>query len=129
LVELSQRLHLPNQAIIEQEYQKRLFSHGLTIRPDIVIHDPYDPTRHASRAIGNIVVIELKLKANATQAAADFASLSTMLTVLQYPLGVFININSSETHASLVPPVAKGRIVTYAVSPGDGQAKVVEERT
>jgi hypothetical protein len=129
LVELSKRIHLPDQAILEQEYQKRLLTHGLTIRPDIVIHEPYNPGRHSSRASGNIAVIELKCNANAAQAAADFASISAMLKVLEYPLGIFININSTETHAALVPEEAKGRVVAYAVSPGEGTASVVEART
>ncbi len=129
LIELSKHFQLPDQAIIEQEYQKRLHVHGLTIRPDIVIHEPYNPTRHASRASGNIAVIELKLNANADEAAADFASIADMLRVLHYPLGIFVNINSRETYAELVPEDAKGLIVAYAVSLVEGKANVVETRT
>lgn len=129
MVELSKRIHLPEQAILEQEYQKRLSSHGLTNRPDIVIHVPYDRTQHSSRASGNIAVIELKLNASASEATADFASLATMLKVLHYPLGIFVNIGSSETYGTLVPEGAKGRIVTYAVSFEKGKVTVVETRT
>jgi hypothetical protein len=128
LVELSNRINLPNQTIIEQEYQKRLHTHGLNIRPDIVVHEPYDPYRHADRTDGNIAVIELKLNASADQAAEDFANLAKMLTVLQYTLGVFININSSHTHALLIPQAIRDRVVAYAVSPGDVSAIVLEER-
>lgn len=129
LVELSKRICLPDGAIVEQEYQKQLKKHGLKIRPDMVIHEPYDSDRHSSRANGNIAVIELKLRAKSGQAIADFESLASMLKVLQYPLGVFININSSETHATLVPAEAKGHIVAYAVSPGNGRSHVIEART
>lgn len=129
MVELSKRIHLPDQAILEQEYQKRLSFHGLTIRPDIVIHEPYDRTRHSSRTSGNIAVIELKLNASASEASADFASLAAMLNVLHYPLGIFVNIGSAETYGKLVPEGAKGRLVTYAVSFAEGKASVVETRT
>jgi hypothetical protein len=70
LVELAKRVHLPAQAIIEQEYQKRLYVHGLKIRPDMVIHEPYQQSRHVRRATSNIAVIELKHNASAEQAAA-----------------------------------------------------------
>jgi hypothetical protein len=128
LIELSKRINLPDQTILEQEYQKRLLTHGLNIRPDIVVHEPYDPDRHADRTDGNIAVIELKLNASADQAAEDFANLAKMLTVLQYKLGVFININSSHTHAQLIPRAIRDRVVAYAVSPGDVSAIVLEER-
>jgi hypothetical protein len=75
LVELAKRVHLPAHAIIDQEYQKRLSLHGLTTRPDIVIHEPYQQNRHVSRTTGNIAVIELKRNASAEQAVADFANL------------------------------------------------------
>ena len=44
---------LPADTIIEQEYQKRLKTHGLNIRPDIIIHDPFDaePIDHDRTAI------------------------------------------------------------------------------
>jgi hypothetical protein len=52
LVELWKRIptYLPSDSvIIEQEHQKTLDRHGLTIRPDIIIHEPFDPARHTSR--------------------------------------------------------------------------------
>jgi hypothetical protein len=39
-----------NGAILREEYQKRLGEHGLTIRPDIILHEPFNPARHQSRA-------------------------------------------------------------------------------
>lgn len=85
-------LQLPDQAILEQEYQKRQREHGLTIRPDIIIHEPYDPKRHAARTEGNYAVLELKLNATPGEALEDFHSLATMIKVLHYPLGIFVNI-------------------------------------
>ena len=31
---------LPGDAIVEQEYQKRLAAHGINVRPDLIIHIP-----------------------------------------------------------------------------------------
>jgi len=126
LVELAKRVHLPDQAIIEQEYQKRLYFHGLTIRPDIVIHEPYDKSCHSSRTSGNIAVVELKLNANASKAVADFANLAKMVNVLHYPIGIFVNIGSTETHAALVPEDAKSHIISFAVSFTDGKTSITE---
>lgn len=41
---------LANEAIIEQEYQKRLAEHGITFRPDIIIHVPTAPGAFSIRA-------------------------------------------------------------------------------
>lgn len=112
--------------IVEQEYQKSHAKHGLTIRPDIIIHEPFQPARHASRTEGNIAVIELKLSASKVQAQDDFNSLAEMINVLQYPLGIFINIASDMTHSELVPLSMKDRIVCFAVWLDNGRVKVVE---
>lgn len=47
-------------AIVEQEYQKRMREHGFRIRPDIIIHIPFEQSELNSRKEGNFVVIELK---------------------------------------------------------------------
>ncbi len=120
---------LPAGSIIEQEHQKTLVAHGLTIRPDIVIHQPYDPARHPDRTFGNVAVIELKRGATAGMAIGDFESLGQMLNVLGYPVGIFINIGSRRTHADLVPVELRGRVVCYAVWLQGGKPQVVEQRT
>lgn len=129
LAQLSRRLKLEYPAILEQEYQKRLQHHGLAIRPDLVIHEPFDPKRHADRRQGNLAVIELKLNATEDQACEDFGSLAAMLRVLEYPLGVFVNVGSTHTHAHAVPAEAKGRVVCFAVSLSEGKPSVIEEQT
>lgn len=128
LVELHKRIpdHVLSDAIIEQEYQKSLTHHNLKIRPDIIIHEPYDPSRHANRCAGNIVVIELKLKASQADAAEDFKNLAAIINVLDYPHGIFVNIASDATHYQLVPPEAKGRVICFAVSLDKGHVQVVE---
>jgi len=132
LVELSKRIPAclpPDGTVIEQEHQKTLANHGLNIRPDIIIHQPFDPAFHTNRRHGNFAVFELKRRASGTEAAEDFANLAAMLDLLQYPLGIFINIGSQRTHASLVPAHARGRIVIYATSLVAGHVRLVEERT
>ncbi|MGT0249496.1 hypothetical protein [Burkholderia pyrrocinia] len=93
---------LPAQAIIEQEYQKLLRSHGLTIRPAIT-HKPFDSSPHRSPDEGNPAVMALKRAATAKSAAADIESLVQMIEILGYPLAVFINNASVDTHADAVP--------------------------
>lgn len=127
LAQLSRRLRLLAPEIVEQEYQKRLQEHGLTIRPDIIIHEPFDPARHAARSRGNRAVIELKLNATPDEAADDFANLAAMICGLRYPLGVFVNIGSTATYASRVPKRVRTRVVTFAVSLREGKVHLVEK--
>jgi len=128
LVQLSRRLHLIGQDIVEQEYQKRLRDHGLTVRPDIIIHEPFDPSYHGARTSGNRAVVELKVNATAAEAAEDFESLAAMIQVLRYPVGVFVNIASSVTHANLVPKAVRRHVVAFAVALQEGKPHVVEAR-
>lgn len=123
--------HVPTElfapdTVIEQEYQKRLSLHGLSIRPDIIIHEPFNTKRHADRSEGNIAVVELKLKATEKEAVADFNNLIAMTEILNYPLAVFINIASSATHSDHIPIEAEGRIVAFAVSLNDGCTTIVQ---
>jgi hypothetical protein len=107
---------LPEEALIEQEYQKRLENHGLSIRPDIIIHEPFDPARHRDRTEGNIAVVELKLRASRREAVEDFDSLARIMEALSYPVAVFINIGSTATHADAIPESARGRIICFGTS-------------
>jgi hypothetical protein len=74
-------------------------------------------------------VFELKRKASAKEATEDFANLATMLDILEYPLGVFVNIGSRQTHANLVPTQGRGRIVIFATMLVAGHVQVTEQRT
>jgi hypothetical protein len=117
LIELSKRIpkYFPDgMAVIEQEHQKTLELHGLRIRPDIVIHQPFDQVIHETRRHGNFAVIELKLRAGPKKAAEDFKNLYSMLTLLDYPVGIFINIGHSCPQAIHVPDGARGRIIAFA---------------
>jgi len=83
--------------IIEQEYQKTLPEHGITIRPDIIVHIPFERGLVESRDQGNFVVIQLKLKAKESDALDDFRKIDLMFDKLEYPMGTFLNIDSSNT--------------------------------
>jgi hypothetical protein len=126
LVLLHQRAALPDQAIIEQEYQKVARGHGLTCRPDIIMHEPFNPERHRNRAEGNYAVIELKRRASAKRAMKDFISLSDMIRVLRYPLGIFINIGTGKSHADLVPEGLGDRIACFATTLRGGAVHIIE---
>lgn len=110
-----QDMALPEGAILREEYQKRLAEHGLRIRPDIILHEPFDPGRHRGRDDGNHAVMELKRCATSGAAADAFTNLGAMIDVLNYPLGVFINIDSPKTWAESVPEIHRGRIACLAV--------------
>lgn len=127
LVELSQRIPdfiPPNHAILEQEHQKRLEVHGLDIRPDIIIHKPFDPALHDSRKDGNFAVIELKRRAGPKKAIEDFGSLCSMLEILEYPIGIFINIDHTKTQAEHVPAAFRSQIFAFCTKLVDGVAQV-----
>jgi hypothetical protein len=101
VVELSKRLNRdaiwPDNPIIEAEYQKRARDHGITIRPDLIIHVPFDREVYGRRQQGNYVVIQLKRKASLNAALKDFTDLDWMFRELRYELGVFVNVDSDET--------------------------------
>src|ERR1700678_511295 len=71
-------LSFADKPIIEQEYQKTFPAHGLTIRPDILLHVPFERGETQNRWEGNFVALELKLRASAKDADDDFSSLSLL---------------------------------------------------
>ncbi len=90
-------LGLPGDAVVEQEYQKRLREHGINVRPDLIIHVQTPPG--GNRRENNFVVFELNRKAGPAEVQEDFNNLDTILAALDYPLGVFINVASGRTQA------------------------------
>lgn len=131
LHELNARLGygvLPNDPIIQQEYQKRFRDHGIKIRPDIIVHIPFERGRAEGRDEGNFAAIELKRRATAKRAEHAFASLALMKRILRYPLTVFINLDSKETHAMLCPRHIADQTVCFAVWLQEGEPVVKAER-
>lgn len=113
---------LPGDAVVEQEYQKRLRDHGITVRPDIIVHVP--TLVGGDRRLDNFAVFELKLAARAASAMEDFDSLDCVLAALNYPLGVFINIAATETHAAQYKGRFPDRLHCFAVQLIDGLAHI-----
>ena len=118
-----------DNAIIEQEYQKRIRPHGIRVRPGIIIHVPFNSDEHNTRGEGNFVVFELKLNARENAALTDLENLSQMCSLLNYPLGVFININASSTHLDKYDGENKDKLVGYSVNLNNDQVSFVKEQT
>jgi hypothetical protein len=131
LVQLGKRLkgvEFPGDPIVEQEYQKTMPAHGINIRPDIVIHVPFDRGLALGRDEGNFVAIELKVHATENEARGDLANLALMHEILQYPLTVFINIGSKQTHSTCCPKIISNQTICFAVHLKDGEPVVRSER-
>jgi hypothetical protein len=127
--ELLARLHaalpalgLPGDAIIEQEYQKTLPLHNINIRPDIIVHVP--TPEGGNRAVGNFAVFELNFQAGPKEAQEDFDNLDTVIGALNYPLGVFVNIDSIRTQSASYQGAHRDRIHFFAVRLIDGSVQV-----
>lgn len=82
--------------LVEQEYQKRAKVHGIRLRPDIIVHVPFERGVSPTRSHDNHLVIMLKLKANKKRADEDFAKLTTICSKLGYSVGAFVNISTSD---------------------------------
>jgi hypothetical protein len=118
ITELRQRLRqaaFPGDPVIEQEYQKTLPNHGIAIRPDLIIHIPFERKVTGRRSQGNFVAIEMKLRATPTDAVEDFESLVAMKEKLGYPITIFLNLDSAETYADRCPKSIAPQTVCFAV--------------
>ena len=120
LAELSRRMAsikriFPSEPNVEQEYQKTMDKHGITIRPDIIIHIPYEREVSENRGSNNFIVIQIKLNASEKRAKEDFRKLNFMFEKLNYPLGIFLNINSNRTFYDSYSGDYKGRLHCFAV--------------
>ncbi len=117
IAELRNRLNdmeIDDGALVQQEYQKRMKDHGFNIRPDIIIHIPFEDAGFATRDEGNFVVFELKRHATEAAALGDYEKLSSMCEILNYPLGVFINIDASETYFDSFEGDMKQRLKSFS---------------
>ena len=131
LVQLQQRLRnaaFPGDPIIEQEYQKTIPNHGIAIRPDLIIHIPFERGDTKRREQGNFVAIELKLAATAAEADEDFESLTLIKEKLGYPLTIFLNLDAAETYAERCSQRIASQTVCFAVQLKDHVPVVVVKR-
>lgn len=109
--------------LVEEEYQKRARVHGIRLRPDIIIHIPFDRGVSPTRQHDNHLVILLKLAATQERADKDFTKLSTICSALHYPIGAFVNIDSANLWLPHFTAKADGSFALYefAVTLKDGQ--------
>lgn len=114
-------------AIIEPEYQKTLTAHGITNRPDIIIHVPFETGINDNRASDNYVVIQLKLKASESKAEKDFGDLDLMFEKLNYQTGIFLNIDSLKTFVNCYKGKYKEQLNCFAVKLVEGQVIINEQ--
>lgn len=89
---LDQTELMANGAILEMEYQKSR-RHDTCQRPDIIFHIPAESG--ASVTENNFAVWALKRRATPAEALKDFSKLDEMFDTLHYPLGFFVNIDST----------------------------------
>lgn len=130
LAELKKRLNsasFPGDPIVEQEYQKRFREHGITIRPDLIVHVPFDRGTTGTRAEGNFVAIELKRRATRDEALGDFQSLEAMCGKLGYPLTIFINIDAPDTYAEICPAAIARQTVCFSVQLTEGNLTIMKQ--
>jgi hypothetical protein len=118
---------LPKGLHLRMEPQKSESMHGLRLRPDIILHEPFDVAIHEDRNQGNDVVFELKRRASKREALRDFESLYSMIRCLDYEAGIFINIDAARSFAEHLPAVLKGRVTCFAVRLENGRPIVIEE--
>jgi hypothetical protein len=115
-------LGLPENRIVELEYQKTIPNHNINIRPDIIIHVP--TVEGGDRKVGNFAVFELNFRAGPKEAQEDFDNLDTIIGALHYPLGVFVNIDSVKTQAAHYAGPYRDRIHFFAVRRVDGAVQL-----
>ena len=66
----------PGAPVVEQEYQKRAREHGLRLRPDIIVHIPFERGGMPDRRHNNFAVLLLKLRGGMREALSDYRKLA-----------------------------------------------------
>lgn len=113
---------LTNGAILEMEYQKSS-KHGTKQRPDIVFHIP---SEHSGDDViaGNFAVWALKRRATTASACDDFVKLDQMFAALRYPLGFFVNIDSTDPMGGHYTGIYRNNLVAVAAHLSGNQVSV-----
>jgi hypothetical protein len=131
IAELNSRLNISqnfqDNAVWEQEYQKQADKHGITIRPDIILHVPFETGIYNNRRTGNFIVIQLKRRASVRKAKEDFKKLNLMFEKLDYPLGIFINIDSARTFHDCYAGDYSERLYYFAVKLANDEVIIYEQ--
>ena len=115
--------------LVEEEYQKRLGAHGTRLRPDIIVHVPYERGVSPNRRKDNYLVILLKLSAGRAKAEDDFNRLVKMCTALDYPLAAFVNVSSTQLWLpDYERPAGSFTLFEFAVTLVDGKPHIVSAK-
>lgn len=104
---------LQGDHILEMEYQKSA-RHGMSQRPDIVLHVPAEESG-AKVNENNVAVWALKRRATLGEACEDFDKLDQMFEMLNYPMGIFINVDAKQHFADFYNGRFPERVRTVAV--------------
>jgi hypothetical protein len=110
---LESRGILTDKVILEMEYQKS-HGHGTSQRPDIILHVPVEISGGSVRD-NNFAVWALKHSGSGTAAEEDFNKLDEICVRLNYPLLIFVNIASAQTHLDRYQGPHRERIHAFAV--------------
>ena len=111
---LDRRSLLVGDCILEMEYQKSA-RHGLSQRPDIILHVPAELSGGSVRD-NNRAVWALKRDASASDAHEDFDKLDEMCQVLRYSMAIFVNVASTRTHLDSYRGQFPERLHAFAIT-------------
>jgi hypothetical protein len=101
---------------VRVEYQKRAEAHGIILRPDLIIHVPFERGVSPTRKHDNYVVMLLKRAPSRAKAMENFASLEVICSTLNYPIGVSISIASAKKWLPEVPPEIPSSFVLHEIN-------------
>lgn len=123
---LEETMIWPGSPIVEQEYQKNADAHSLDECPDLIIHCPFARGIFENRTQGNYVVIELRRRASGKAALQDYAKLDRICTVLDYAMGIFINVDATQIFLPKYDGEAGSRLHGFAVELRGDQVYIQE---
>jgi hypothetical protein len=123
--ELDARGIIIGDVLLEMEYQKSS-RHELNRnqRPDIILHIPAE-LHSAPVHEGNFAVYALKHQASANKAKEDFDKLDDLFENLRYPLGFFINIDSTQHRLNEYTGHYRDRLHAFAVTLVKGEVLTI----
>jgi hypothetical protein len=90
----------PGKPLVEEEYQKCITKHKIQLRPDIIIHIPFERGVYEERNLGNLLVIMLKLNSSKKTALKDYDKLALICKKLDYLFAGFLNIGKPNSYFS-----------------------------
>lgn len=114
---------LSEDILLEMEYQKSE-RHGIYQRPDIVLHIPAE-LDGTSVQENNFAVFALKRLASQTEAEEDFGKLDQMFNQLHYPLGFFIDVDSTQHRLNNYTGTFPNRLHAFAVKLVNGEVSII----